>query len=717
MGRNPIAVSFVELFLRTMFEFMDDMERHHVTHGDIHSGNVLVEDRSEQLGREQYAFRITDFGVTRATSDRPARDDYDQVALVLRELLEKVNYQAATARERFAFNCLNDSFLARHLTERDTTRDPLARRPRELHAELLRIGERFEAQQGPMIRPQLATLYDYPSCEQMGEAHDLLKALYSDAFLGLPEIEGSRSNLVLTGPRGCGKSMVFKTLSLRHRTLVQDDSPDSVAHVGIYYRCADLWSVFPRYVLPEREGGYDIPVHFLTSTLICEALTALENWGIRHFKDEFSQKQPSVTAALWDILEEELESSAPAEPGANTFAAVCFRLQSERRRAAKKQRFVNDPTHPMRHFFGPSTLLRVCDVLRNGLPFIGDRPFFFFIDDYSTPKISEDLQKNLNRLLMQRTSHCFFKLSTESPVSYVRADIDGKAYVERREFTLLNLGMVYLTAPDSAKLQFIGDVLRRRFENIAGFPASELRQLIGTRHAPSHNEVAQAIRRGEQQELWGHETLGDLCSGDIFYIINLVARMVSEAGGGAKLSDAGGSPMIDPALQKRVIRAEAGSFLSSLRAIPNGEHLVQVVTAFGNVAHSYLMYRDSKNEEGRPPHLASRIEPYEELDLTEEARAVYDDLLRYSVFIEDPRGKSRRGKVVPRLYLRRSLLPHFNLTFSKRDSVELEPDEVERLLQQPKAFEEGKRLRKPEPAVDDRQQQLWDREGAGTSDT
>lgn len=48
---------------------------------------------------------------------------------------------------------------------------------------------------------------------------------------------------------------------------------------------------------------------------------------------------------------------------------------------------------------------------------------------------------------------------------------------------------------------------------------------------------------------------------------------------------------------------------------------------------------------------------------------------------------------MPRLYLRRFLVPSFNLTFSKRDSVELSVDEFRELLTSPKAFREKKRMR------------------------
>ena len=153
-------------------------------------------------------------------------------------------------------------------------------------------------------------------------------------------------------------------------------------------------------------------------------------------------------------------------------------------------------------------------------------------------------------------------------------------------------------------------------------------------------------------------------------------------------------PRIADRKQHQSIRAAAGAFMESIRTVPEvGEELAEVVAAFGNVAHSYLLHKKSRNRKGAPPHQASRIEPYEALRLTGAERRVLEELLRYSVFIEDPRGKSRRGSVVPRLYLRRYLIPHFGLTFSRRDSIQLEGQGMKLLLTEPKAFERAFRMR------------------------
>jgi energy-coupling factor transporter ATP-binding protein EcfA2 len=566
--------------------------------------------------------------------------------------------------------------------------DPLSRQPRQLFLRLAQIDSEFEHAQGQDVA-QLLTPFDYLSCEQIGEAHSILRALYSDRFLGLPDIE-SRNNLVLTGPRGCGKTTIFKSLSLRHRIHVSDSNPSVIRYVGIYYRCDDLYFAFPRYRRPVRPEALDLPLHFVTATLLIEVLTVIELWAAVHFADEFKQEESRVSRKIWAVL----DIDPPREPGIDAFKAIASRLQKERQRAASKHRFVNDPKHEFGSYFGADVLVNACREIGSSFSLLRDRPFYFFVDDYSSPKVTKNLQENLNRVFMQRTSGCFFKLSTESPVSFANSDLDEKIYVEGREFTLLNLGLVYLHAATAEKLQFIEDLFKRRLSAPQGFPVTDLDLLIGANPDFNNNGAARLIRQNRKAEHWGKETLSTLCSGDVHYLIGLVRDMVSVAGGVSTISVEPRSPRVPSAAQNKAIRQTAGDFLKNLRSIPrHGERLVEVVSAFGNVAHSYLKYRDSTNEEGRPPHQASRIEPYEPLNLSEEAKSIYDELLRYSVFIEDVRGKSRRGRVVPRLYLRRFLIPHFNLTFSTRDSVELEPAQFEEFLLAPSEFERKHRLR------------------------
>lgn len=282
----------------------------------------------------------------------------------------------------------------------------------------------------------------------------------------------------------------------------------------------------------------------------------------------------------------------------------------------------------------------------------------------------------------------------------------GKKYVESREYDLLNLGLRYISTDSEKISNFLEDLFTRRFKEVKGYPVNNLEELLGS--VPrNENETARAFRDKEGSENYaGVQTIAAMCSGDIHYMIRLVGRMVEDFGGQDALANVSTEPRISPIKQHGSIRAAAGSFMESVRTLPRyGQQLANVVSAFGNVAHSYLLYETSSNQTGNPPHQASRIEPYESLDISDEAQRILDELLRYSIFIEDPRGKSRRGQIVPRFYLRRYLIPHFWLTFSRRDSLQLENADIESLLRNPNEFENDRRLRSAGP--DARQKELF----------
>ena len=291
---------------------------------------------------------------------------------------------------------------------------------------------------------------------------------------------------------------------------------------------------------------------------------------------------------------------------------------------------------------------------------------------------------------MQRSSCCFFKLATESPVSFSARDIDNKEYVETREFNLLNLGQVFLRDESGRKLNFIEDVFKRRLAAAPKFPVKDLETLVGNDPEQNFNADALEIRRVHRLKHWSKQTIANLCSGDIHYVINLVRVMVATPEGTECVEKSSEIPRIPMKIQDNCIRLEAGKFLNNLRgSCEYGDQLVAIVTAFGKVANSYLHHRRSKNETASPPWQACRVEPYEQLNMGKDAKKLYDELLRYSVFIQDFRGKSRRGDVVPRLFLRRFLIPHFNLTFSSRDSIQLEPSDFELMLLDPAKFEKA----------------------------
>jgi serine/threonine protein kinase len=701
--KSQVTVPFIKSFLFEMLELFFELQKRGIQHGDFHSRNILVAKPSEFQRNSTEQFRVTDFGTGGLTSGAKLTDDFEQLARVLGQLLSCIDYQKISPEEKYVVNILSDHFKDKHLIERDCTRDPLARNPGMLLERLEQIENDYEATQSKNESASLLTPFDYLSCEQIGQQHSLLHALYSNKFLGIAEIEGV-NNLVVTGPRGCGKSTVFRSLSLKQQLQNASDTPPNISqgYVGIYYHCNDLYFKFPRYSAAKRQDAIDIPLHYLSARLLYEILDVLHK--LARISAISAIKEAEVSKALW----EQLTLKRPSLPSADSFESLMTALTKECQEIVTKHRTDQPITKPL---YGPDSLLKICEFLQNVIPIISGKPFFCFVDDYSMPHISEALQQNLNRLLMQRNEFCFFKMATESPVSYAASDIDGKSYVEGREFEILNLGLTYLRENTPRKLEFLDDVFVRRFGAVPNYPVTNLTELIGDGEKITSNEMANRIADGVKTEWWGRETFSSMCSGDIHQLITLARKMVSDTGGIDELRKMTAAPKIPPRAQHKAIRTHAGDFLRSLAdSGTNGEHLRQVVTAFGNVASSYLKFKHSKNEDGRPRHQASRIELREPPIFEGKAKEIYDDLIRYSVFIQDPRGKSLDGQAVPRLFLRRFLVPHFNLTFSTRDSLLLGPKDFLELIIAPRDFESRKMLKSEVPDdyedMKDRQQTL-----------
>ncbi len=105
--------------------------------------------------------------------------------------------------------------------------------------------------------------------------------------------------------------------------------------------------------------------------------------------------------------------------------------------------------------------------------------------------------------------------------------------------------------------------------------------------------------------------------------------------------------------------------------------------------------------------MAFRIEITDEFRLDGLATEIYRDLIRYGLFMRDARGKSVRGAMVPRLYLRRLLLPYCVLALSKRDSVMMSCKWFCDLLLHPDTFMDAwRKHRRPVLAVSPEQEEL-----------
>ena len=155
-------------------------------------------------------------------------------------------------------------------------------------------------------------------------------------------------------------------------------------------------------------------------------------------------------------------------------------------------------------------------------------------------------------------------------------------------------------------------------------------------------------------------------------------------------------------VQDKVLRTAGGNYLQLLSSatldtanayeandyqLSFGDHLVKIAKCFQEIALFEIKNKNSKNVDKNPPKHARRIEIKEIRDFEKDSiKEYYKGIIRYGVFLRDNRGKSVRGKAIPRLVLRGLLIPYFTLTFSLTDSVMFSWEDFCEFLEYPEDF-------------------------------
>lgn len=678
-GGRGLSASQAAQIACDLFRVKEEFERNKVHHNDLHASNIIIQEL------------------------QPGRLRADAIEPALRAVA--IDLGSVTTDRRSGGNYLGDlHWIGRHihamagrlLADQDTAPDLDKRIGLKLHNIAQGLAAATENQRTPSAQDVIADIREqyHQTAEPwrpwrspavlrtFAESYNAqtLAAWYVPQLLVDPEGAWLRKvsapgPLVMTGMRGCGKTMLLHSLQFHARAAVLPHEKDEDAlrrvtkdsYVGLFVSAQRLIPVDPRADRPSTEELFArllvayaaqaarAMAHLVDldpDALVLDANTELISAVLNSLEPRPKLEPPTTVEQLERVLSDLLVSVSRSDSG--------LRLA----------------TNPNTAF----PLLAA--ALRRAAPLWHDAQILFLLDDVSTRYLdSERIEDLLSSLLFQHPN-CAFKLTSEAQTIFLNLKSPGQVHpaAAGRDFTTFDLGAeVQTRLKKRSGKAFVQEILDARARLFPGHHGRSAEHVLGDVNLES---IARTIaetqtRARERKRLYhGIRALAGVCVGDIGAVIQIYQEILT--------GNQRGFP-VPPERQHEVFQDFCAKYLYSLDR--RGSDLKTVALQFAEASHQLLM----ESGKGKP---TGRIRQYTSLYVrvtTGDVQAQMErlrELVDAGVFVFT--GGTARTKTHDS-----DPVQQFKLTFRKiyglanfiglsdRDRFELSGEDLERWLSNP----------------------------------
>jgi hypothetical protein len=582
-----------------------EFEAHHLNHNDLHAENLIVERLAPQARRVDaidgsIRVKAIDLGSisdgSKSTDERLG--DMYSIAIHVDKLLDRLLARQTELNDRDCRTALAlQGIVHGLLSEVQKSRHPNFE---DLEAQIKEAYYRASQPWHPWSSPlNLKGFGDHYNAQTL-VSWDVPRLLVDPQNRWLAEVTKPGPQII-TGMRGCGKTMLLRALDIHARAArLGEESTQAVIARIREDRFVGLF-VSAMRLLELRHSTTKIE-HRLTKLFVYYALQAAR--ALMHLRDvDESVLAPAAHTRLAEAVAAHLEG---AEDVLNSSS-----LEDLERRMERYAILASRGVSAIEVKQAPTEVFqRLADSLRGCASVLADATVLFLLDDVSTRYLEVERVEELLSALLFQAPNCAFKCTSEWQTIELGLRSPGRIHPSRidRDLAVFDLGAdVFETINGNGKdkgTDFVEQILRQRARYHAAHPSIGPRELLGD--VPLE-QVAREIAtssntsRDRKQAYRGLSCLTNVCVGDIGDVIKLYEEILKQACAGQREM----SVPVPPAIQ-----ADCFQTLSSRRIYDlnrRGGYYMNHALAFSQAAHE-LLVRSAKK--GTKKGAATRLRQY-----------------------------------------------------------------------------------------------------------